>query len=292
MSILQTSLTKEGFSSIPKHINWLVNTGEQLFTSDGKPVEVWEFRHQPDDEILSAWAKHFRNHYCSDNEMDNFRKGFGYSRADYLAKIKFPDAQKAPGPSIRAGDFGEILIADFLEYVLGFWVPRARYGAKVINNESSKGCDIIGFHFEQEGEESSKDRMVIFEAKARLTTDQLTVDKRISGFQSAINDSEKDEIRKACSLNYLKQQLYYQRKFDEAARIERFQNIQDHPYTELYGAAGIFSEESYIPETITEASAEKHPSRGKLKLIVVRGPQLIDLVHELYKRAAEEADEA
>lgn len=276
-------------SDVPEHIKWLVDTKERLTTADGKIVEVWEFCHQPDEKVLSAWAKHFRNHYCFDEEIDYFRKDTGYSRAEFLSKIKFPDDKKAPGPSIRAGDFGEILVADFLEVILGFWVPRARYGAKVVNNESSKGCDTIGFLFEKEGEESPKDKMAIFETKARLTTDQLTTDDKISGFQSAINDSAKDEIRKACSLNYLKQQLYYQQKYGEAERIGRFQNSQDHPYKELYGAAGVFSDESYIPKTVTEANTKTHLGRDNLKLIVVRGPKLMDLVRELYKRAADEA---
>ena len=57
-----------------KHIQWLVDTGKRLKTTDGKEVEVWEFRHQNDDDVLSAWAKHFRNHYCLDTEID-FLKG-------------------------------------------------------------------------------------------------------------------------------------------------------------------------------------------------------------------------
>jgi len=147
----------------------------------------------------------------------------------------------------------------------------------------------MGFLFVKEGEESPKDIMAIYEAKARLTADQLTDDKKMSGFQSAINDSAKDEIRKACSLNYLKQQLNYQKKYDEAGRIDRFQNLQDHPYKEVYGAAGVFSDESYIPDTVTEATTKTHPSHANIKLIIVRGPKLMDLVRELYKRAADEA---
>ena len=55
-----------------EHINWLIDTGERLTTVDGKTVEVWEFRHEEDDEILSLWARHFRNHYCLDSEIDFF----------------------------------------------------------------------------------------------------------------------------------------------------------------------------------------------------------------------------
>ena len=56
-----------------EHTKWLVDTGERLKTADGKKVEVWEFRHEKDEAVLSAWAKHFRNHYCLDAEIDFLR---------------------------------------------------------------------------------------------------------------------------------------------------------------------------------------------------------------------------
>ena len=96
------------------HLKWLVDTGEKLTTADGKSIEIWEFRYDNDDKILSAWAKHFRNHYCLDHDIDYYRKGYDYTRSEYLNNIKFPDVSAPPGPSIRAGDFGEILVADYL----------------------------------------------------------------------------------------------------------------------------------------------------------------------------------
>ena len=120
---------------LPGHINWLVDTGQKLKTADSKIIRVMEFRHQKDDKVLSEWAKHFRNHYCFDCEIDDLRRGTVYSRAEYLENIKFPDASVAPGPSIRAGDFSEILIADYLQYLLGYWVPDNRYCDKIIRNE-------------------------------------------------------------------------------------------------------------------------------------------------------------
>ena len=274
-------------SNIPEHIKWLVDTGERISTVGGKTVEVWELRHQPDDEVLSAWAKHFRNHYCSDDEIDYFRRGYGYSRAEFLNKIKFPDLKKPPGPSIRAGDFGEILIADYLEFILGFWVPRARYGAKATHNESSKGCDTLGFLFADDGKESPEDTMVVYEVKARLTADIATV--ALAGIKVAIKDSAKDEVRIADSLNYLKQRLFDKRQLDQATKIERFQNPVDHPYQIRFGAAAILATESYDPKTISIVDANEHPHKDKLYLIIVHGEQLMELVQTLYQRAADEA---
>jgi hypothetical protein len=56
-----------------EHTKWLIDTGERLKTADGKEIEVWEFRHEKDEAVLSAWAKHFRNHYCLDTEIDFLR---------------------------------------------------------------------------------------------------------------------------------------------------------------------------------------------------------------------------
>jgi hypothetical protein len=46
---------------MPKHLKWLVDTGERLKTADGKIIQVWELRHGDDAAMLSDWAKHFRN---------------------------------------------------------------------------------------------------------------------------------------------------------------------------------------------------------------------------------------
>ncbi len=88
-----------------EHIKWLTDTGKTLTTVDGKTVHIWQLRHQHDDAILSAWAKHCRNHYCLDTEIDHLSDGTGLNRCDYLCQYVFPDKTAAPGPSIRAGDF-------------------------------------------------------------------------------------------------------------------------------------------------------------------------------------------
>jgi hypothetical protein len=120
----------------PPHIEWLQNTGERLATVDRRVIELWELCHVDDPVILSAWAAHFRNHYCSDADLPDLVAGTGKAAAEYPVSIKFPDARAAPGPSVRAGDFAEILVADFIEFILGppptsvsrggDWVSRLR----------------------------------------------------------------------------------------------------------------------------------------------------------------------
>lgn len=275
-----------------QHVNWLVDTGERLCTADGKEIEIWEFQHEEDEEILSAWARHFRNHYCLDTEID-WRKGRD-RRADFLKKYIFPDPKSRLGPSTRAGDFGEILVADYLEYRLGYWVPRFRWMLKPTRNESTKGCDVIGFKIEQTGS-SSDDTLYVIEVKTKFSKGGG------NSLQNAINDSEKDDIRIAESLNFLRQKMIYHGDSHNAKQIERFQSPEDHPYQNKYGASFIVSSEYFDDQKISQSNCQEikkskkskestpHRHRKNLVLLVIRGANMMKLVHELYRRAADEA---
>lgn len=53
-----------------------------------------------------------------------------------------------------------------IQWLLGFWVPRVRWGSKVIRDESPKGSDVIGFRFHKKDcSTSPKDVLIVFEAK-------------------------------------------------------------------------------------------------------------------------------
>jgi len=277
--------------SPPPHISWLVNTKKRILTADGKEVEVLELQHELDEEILSTWAKHFRNHYCPDGDID-FLRG-KKSRKDYLNDIKFPSSKTKLGPGIRAGDFGEILVADYLEYILGYWVPRVRWSAKVVRDESPKGSDVIGFHLVNKEKPSSKDYLLVFESKTGFSKGS---DHRL---QDAINDSAKDQIRIDESLNFIKQKLYERGEKFEALKVERFQSPVDMPYQQGYGATALFSSEIYKNDFIVNADTTKipylkdeyrpHPYRDNISLLVIKGVAMMELVNELYRRAADEA---
>lgn len=279
------------------HLAWLTNTGASITTTDGKTAEVWEFDHKPDDAILSAWAKHFRNHYCLDTDIDTLKPPT-LSRRDYLTDIKFPDRTSQLGPGIRAGDFGEILVADFLQYILGFWVPRVRWGSKVVRDESAKGSDVIGFKFHQQADQPSSDDMLfVFEAKTKFSRSS---ENRL---QDAINDSAKDHLRLAESLNFIKQKYFEKGNANEVRYIGRFQNPTDIPYKQTYGAAALISDEYYDDAELSTADccnipkskrAKKntyitHPNKDRLALLIIKGANMMALVHELYRRAADEA---
>lgn len=268
----------------PGHVQWLLDTGTPLKTADGKTVRVMELKHAKDNAVLSAWAKHFRNQYCHDDQIDDLCKGTKLSRAEYLRTIKFPDQSAAPGPSIRAGDFGEVLVADYLEFALAYWLPRTRYDNKTVRNESTKGTDIIGFKIVAPGQDDPKDALALFEAKAQLSGD--TPSARL---QAAVDGSAKDEIRKAESLNAIKQRFLDGGRSADVQAVERFQNPEDRPYSEEYGAVALLSSSVFDEKDVVTTTTTAHPHVSKLTLIVIHGPDLMTLVHDLYRRAADEA---
>ncbi len=271
-------------SGQPPHVAWFANTGAKIQTQDGKAAVIWEFRHEPDDSVLSLWAKHFREHYCKDSEIDALRNGTGHSRSEYLTNLIFPDHKKPPGPSIRAGDFGEILVADYLEFLLKYWVPRTGYAVKAVRNESTKGSDVIGFKTSKKGESSPSDTLAIFEVKS-----QFTGSKSLAKLQEAVEGSAKDALRKAETLNAIKRRLIQSNRTKEAERVERFQNPPDHPYREVFGAVAVLTTPLYEDSEIKKTKTKHHPNFKGLELLVIRGESMMELVHLLYKKAALEA---
>lgn len=262
----------------PLYIDWIVEE-KQVVTSEGKEIKVYELIIQDDDRILNSWAKHLREHYCADSEIEILCKGFGLERSEYLSTMKFPDARIIPGPSVRSGDFTEILVADYVQYVLDYIVPRTRYDRKVNRNSSTMGSDLIGYKC---GKKVSKnDELIVFEVKARASEVPPSMEARL---QTAINDSNKDVVRLAETLNAVAQRLLDRHDFEELKRVQRFQNSSDNPYRKTYAAAAVHSNMSYS-EDLLKAVTTQHHTDPDLNLIVIRCDKLMGFIHEMYRRA-------
>jgi len=272
-------------AATPLHVSALSKCAKPLATADGCAIHVWELAVPPDDGHLSTWASSFRQHYCSDAEIDELRAGTGLSRTEYLTQIVFPDKSIAPGPGIRAGDFAELLISDYVEYVLGYWVPRGKYAEKSSRDESVKGVDILGFRLSSASAPAPADTLLAFEVKAQLSAGKYT-----GRLQTAIDDSSKDYLRRAMTLNATKRRLRQAGQIGSAMVVQRFQNLADHPYIYRSGAAAVLSDTAYDEAALqTTTKIAGHQNATNLELIVVRGKELMKLVHALYERAAHDA---
>src|ERR1039458_10333037 len=162
-------------------------------TADGKTVKILTFEHADDPGILSRWAKHFRQHYCLDSEIDQLRQPTGLSRMEYLKTYVFPSRTQGLGPSVRSADFAEILVADYFQFLANWLVPRIRYRFKAIPDESTKGTDILAFQLAggtnlAKEVYSANDVMLCVEVKAQFSGSAAP-----SKLQEAIDHSARSE---------------------------------------------------------------------------------------------------
>lgn len=264
------------------YIKWLLDDIDQ-YTSDGRKVKVLNLEHKEEVPVLSDLARHLRNHYCSDNDIDDLRSATGETRAKYLERYKFPNKTVTPGPSIRAGDFGEILVADYAQYILNYNVPRTRYEMKSTRNESTHGTDVLGFKIIDIDAPTNNDELLTVEVKSEFSTSTGT------SLQRAFDESKKDyEVRKAESLNAMKQRLKLKNDTTTVKIVERFQDKTSKPYKEVSGAATVVSNDNWTDSIITGADTSSHPN-AEILLVAVRGADLMDLTNSLYERACNEA---
>lgn len=262
----------------PKHIDWF-ECFEEINLSDGNTIKVYNFNYDFSEDVMNDWANYFRNHYCPDQEIDFLRDGTGLSREEYLMQIKFPDRTSSFGPATRSGDFSEILVADYLEYILNHYVPRTRYDRKTVRNESIKGCDVLGFMINNQIGASKDDCISIFEVKAKFSGKN-----KENKLQEAVNDSVKDPFRVSESLNAIKQRLLDRRDFEGCNKISRFLNKVDNPYRLNLGAVAVINDEVFDKDIYSLTHASNHDSN--IDLIVIKGVNMMTLIHELYRRAS------
>ena len=232
---------------------------KDINTNEGEIVEVFELLPNMDDEAFNEWATFFRQNYCVDDILDLLIQGTGMTKQEYLLSQKFPDAKEGFGPGTRSGDFAELLISDYLEFILGYVVHRERYKNKFNRSSSTQGTDVIGFKL-YGTKPSPNDELVTFEVKAQASGTEAK-----NRLQNAIDDSYKEKSN-----------------YEKASQVERFQNKPDRPYIEKYGAAAVHDTTTYSEDLI-----EKVKLKGSKRwMIVVKRDNLMNLVHRLYEVAS------
>lgn len=254
---------------------------KSLKTSDGKEILVFNFNSPQNDDILDEWARHFRDNYRTLAEVDDEIIGTGKTRDDYYINDVFPDAHTAPGPSTRVGDFCELMLADYIEYIRYYYVPRTRYCRKINRNMSPNGSDVLGFKMDSTS--SLKDEVLVIEVKGG--SDPKANYKGFTRLNDALIGSEKDIARYSESLNAIKRRLLDIGDKENAKLIARFQNKTDRPYLVKFGAAAVLTNALYDPSEYVNVSTSDN-SAENLELILIHNNDLKSLISELYWRAA------
>lgn len=255
------------------YTEWFQEDELSLLTVDGRKIRVINFLHEKDPPLLEEWAKHLRLHYSSESETSEDSVAHSMTKADYLKTMKFPSL-----PMIVSGDFAEILIADYFQFVLNFNVPRTRYDRKMNPNSSPQGVDVIGFKLLAEAP-SPDDQLLTCEVKASLGSP--IGDK----FQKAIDDSGKDfDSRLPFSLNAMKRRLKDKNDLESAQLVERFQSKVDVPYKRISSAALLCSNHVWSDDQLTSCTTSTHPNKS-LFLVAIKGENLMTLANKLFEIA-------
>lgn len=254
---------------------------QNQYTKEGKEIKILYLQPIDENTVLDEWAEHFREQYRYMDDLDFQRDGTGLSREEFLRDFVFPDTKKAPGPSVRVGDFCELLVADYIEYVSNFYVPRTRYRGKINRDSSPQGSDLLGFKTGKKA--SERDVALIYEVKG--TSDPKSAKKGYQRLQDAVDDSNKDLVRYAESLNATKMKLRDLNEMEQVSIVTRFQNRTDRPYVIKYGASAVLTEEKYNEEDLKLVSTEGHHSKH-VELLVIHTDNLKKLIDEMYRRAA------
>lgn len=207
------------------------------------------------------------------------------SEIEFLQNVIYPNNSK-----FRSGDFGEILVAEYLVYVEHFWVPTLalRYSDKATSEESVKGSDVIAIRFETDSStESPDDVLCICEVK---TGSVSSVRGRL---QDAVDDSDKDDLqldvakRGSIGLNAVKLKLKRKeragnRDLYSYRAIARFQNPVEHPYQTRYAAAAVVEQKRFNRETMKKIKVKGSQHIDSLRIIAVGVTDIQRLIDALY----------
>jgi hypothetical protein len=252
---------------------------ENVITNQGEKVQIFHLIPENEEVAMVEWARNLRRNYADDQVTDEMSSSLGVSHEEYLKTYKFPDPLDTWGKVVMIGDFSEILIADYLQYVLDYVVPRTRYNSKINRNRSTQGSDLIAYNVASSDEWNPKDELLVFEVKA-----QSSEAKAKARLQEAVEHSSKDITRLAESLVASAEILTRVGKQNQAKVVQRFLNGTDRPYITRYAAAAVHSTFSFSRDLIQQLDTSQHPSEG-VQLIVVHCDRLKDFINSMYERA-------
>ena len=263
-----------------RYMNYLIPESP-IYTNEGKMIEVFHLDIQNDPAIFEEWAIQFRRNYCSDDELDEMISSMNISSKEYLENFKLP-SDIGIGLSTMSGDFGEILVSDYLQNFEEYLVPRTRYNSKVNKNTSTQGSDVLGY--KQDSLNTANDEVIVIEVKSS-SSNSISFEAK-NKLQEAINHSDKDFERFSTSIvaSYLKLKSS---NIEQANVVKRFLNITDTPFKVIYGAVAVHSNQSFDINILKNVVSKNHRDYQKLRLLVIHSDELMNFIKSLYLKASE-----
>lgn len=260
-----------------RYIKYLIQE-DCIITDENKIIEVYNLDIKEDRDIFKEWARQFRRNYCSDERLEFMSSRMKKSPSCFLKEYKLPNK-----PSTMSGDFGEILVSDYLQYLKHYIVPRTRYNNRINKDNPTQGSDVLGYRYNDL--QPNKSEVIVIEVKSSVSSNNDYTAK--NKLQKAIEDSNKDFARFSTSIVASYERLIEMNNVEEADIVSKFLNIADQPYQIIFGAAAIHSNDSFAPSTLKKVVSVNHRDFAQLKLIVIHSDRLMDFINKLYSKASE-----
>lgn len=259
---------------------------KELKTSAGENIKVYKLNKETlNDECLNEWALGLRSNYVEEQLIDSLIKGTGLTKKEYLETNIFPNPNNSLGAATMSGEFGEILVYDFINYVLTYYVTRTRYLEKINPDMPISGTDVIGCMINDINHPNIKDNLLVAEVKTRSSISGKKMRLEDNPLKSAILDSNKDKIRLAESLNAEKRRLMNRCRYQEAKIVERFQNKTDNPYNLKFLAVAVLDSFFYSEEFILNVINNLENEISNKNILIIHSVELKKFLRDLYMRA-------
>ena len=262
----------------PQYINWLIEESG-VTIKDNVPLKCYKINYKEDENVFEDWALHVRRNYIDDDMLLEDAADNEMTVKQYLHDYVIPQKEENLGATARSGDIAEILVADLLEFIHHYSVPRYKLKNRSGKNNSQQGTDVIAYKFKNiDKTPSDKDELIATEVKAELSN---------SGYnpiKSAIIDSRKDEHRLARSIDYCRKRLKELGKNEESLEVKRFLLKPDSNYRLIYAAAGISSCENVDSVIELDIIGEELEIKSDEKIFYIHGKKLMELAHSIYER--------
>ena len=254
--------------------------------SSGKEIQVYKLNNELlADSILNSWASGLRNNYIEEHLLKQAISGTGLTKKEYLEKMIFPNPIVPQGAATMSGEFDELLVYDYINYVLEYYVPRIRYFNKVNPNAPIHGSDVIGYKMESYNKRSKNDKLLVAEVKTRSSISGNKTKACIKIVTDAITDSNKDRVRVGESLNAEKLKLLNRGRIKEANIVERFQNKTDNPYILDFFAVAVMDSDLYSDQVVLDVVNSQHENVKSTSILIIHSKELLSFLKNLYSRA-------
>lgn len=269
------------FMNKPNYIDWVIEENGVIF-NDGVPLNSYKITYDvSDEETLNQWALHIRKHYIRDKELEESLEDLPFSKEEYLKINKIPQ-KGGQGSVARSTDITEILVADILQFLMNYEVPRIKQLNRSNKDLSEHGTDVIGFRFNDSVDKPSrKDILVAAEVKARLSSTSFDTIK------DAVKYSKKDKFRVATTLDYYRLKLKQYGDIEDAKKVTRFQLKSQQPYKTIYNAFAITDLDDIDGNTVIQINGADLNLELDQNLYFIHGNDLMNLAHNVYDRCKE-----